>query len=624
METSRYSWEQMPEYYHASYFNEQDYKNGKTFIIIDNITKREYKFPKTETIRNKFGEIQVILIIEDNLRNEEFIAWAISTSKDFINYVYNNWLTTNVLYHVVNHYEFPQIFDYNRTNQIKLSMTKDLWNIAFQRNKDVMRYIPKEYVTSEMINSLSEIKNPSIVNIDDKYLTPELFEIIYYNSDSENKLLLIPPAPSKRADAYNKYNGEGVKNLITKKIADDILSINIRTIWQIPKNFITKEIAIKAMETDPSLIAYVPVEYQTLKYQKMAIDKKPENLSLIDSNVLTDDMIYYALSKKGSVLSSVPKERRTLEICNYAISNYGNALKSVPNNIKNSELCFKAVKKNPKAIRYVPIELLNHEFVNNLNTAGVVIPMKSRSYVNECLIAHDKLDGQQYSFEDFVSNTPKLEINTNCSEIKLESLSGLLTDGSLKLLSKNNISTVEDLLNISDNNDLYNMLLNNSNTTCREILGAIRLLKCKYMGIDPMIIITDTKDDFKDMKVFGKEIGFSMRTENILCRAGISPKKLYELMHDPNKEAKLYRLRNAGDLVVQEIIFKMSIITDFYDEKEKKETSAKDKTIEELKEELIQIRTEIQRLNTRTDEISAILQEKIDEKNKNFVLKMNE
>ena len=623
MEESRYSWKQMPEDYNASYYNDKDYRDGKFFTVIDNKTKKEYQYPKIETRKDDYGRVYDQRIIDSDLWNEEFMGWAISTSKDFIEYVGQKWLTPAVLNYIVSHYEFPQIFGYHSYNQLKDTMTQDLWNKAYQRNKEVLAYIPNAYVTSEMVNYLGEVKNPSRYHVGYGKITPEVFKKMYFNSDTKHKLELIKPSPGELVNASEMiYFSAGVDNLISQEIAEDILSIDIRTIWHVPKKFITREAAIKAMETDPFLIAYVPAEYQTPEYQKSAIDKNPENISLIDPSVLTDEMIYYALSKRGSLLGCVPNERRTLEICEYAINSHGGALRNVPVNLKNSQLCFKAVVKDPSAIKYVPVEFLNQEFVSALTTAGVVIPIKNRSYVEKCLEANKKLEGQQLNPEEVESSIPKLDINSDYSNFRLESLSGLLTNVSLKALTEHNISTVGDLLNISDKSSLYNMLLNNPKGTYNEICGAIKLLKCKYMGIDPMINFTDTEDAREDMRDFGKEIGFSTRAVNVLRRAKISPKQLYELMHEPNRESILYNIRNSGNSIVQEIIFKTTIVTDFYDKKKaKEETATEDETIEGLNEELTQIRAEIQRLNARTDEILAKIQEKMLEKSKGGVLK---
>ena len=616
MEESRYSWKQMPEDYHASYYNTKDDKDGKKFVIIDNKTGREYIYPQFETRRNSEGRLYDQRIIDNALWNDEFMAWAISTSKDFVHYTGKEWFKPNVLDYVVEHFEFPEIFDYHLNREFRDVLTRDLWNKAFQRNKEVARYVPKEYMTSDMINSLGELKNLSLRNVEYEKLTPELFKKIYFNCDEEHKLSLLEPAPTYRTGRTN-----GVMTLMTQEVADDILGIDIRTIWNIPHKFITKEIANKAMDADPLLMQYIPAEYQTPEYQKKAIDTSPDYLSLIDPSVVTDEMIYYALSKRGTVLGSVPKEKRTFEVCEYAISRYGGALRNTPDNVKNAELCFKAVVKDPSIIKYVPVEFLTQEFVDSLNNAGVVIPMRNRGYVNECLTAHKKLEQQQLDFEETVSATPKLEINPNYSSIRLESIAGLLTEASLKVLAEQNILTVGDLLGVSDNNAFYGMVLNNPKATYKEIRGAIRLLKCKYLDIDPMITFEDTGDAYIDMRNFGEEIGFSSRVENILCRGRISPKKLYELMSDPNREKKLYHIRNIGNIAVEEILLKMTILTEYYDNKEKKtSTATEDETIEALNEELAQVRAEIQRLNARTDEILAKIQEKMLEKNKGGVL----
>lgn len=621
MEESRYSWKQMPEDYHASYYNFKDDNDGKDFVVIDNITGREYICPDYELSEDSQGRAYNHKVIDSDLCNDEFIAWAICTSKDFVHILGEKWFKPNILEYVVEHFEFPEIFRCYYLCIFQNALTRELWNKAFQRNKEVARYVPEEYMTSEMINSLGELKNLSFNTVLYKRLTPELFKKIYFNCDEEHKLSFL-----KQAHSYKTYitkddtNGEWA--LITQEVVDDILGINIRSIEYIPHKFITKEIANKAMDTDPILLQYIPAEYQTLEYQKKAIDTKPEYLSYIDPSVLTDEMIYYALSKRGSALRYVPKEKRTFEICEYAISSYGGALRNTPDNVKNTELCFKAVVKDPSMIKYVPVEFLTQEFVDSLNNAGVVIPMKNQDYVNECLTAHKKLEQQQLEFEKIVSAAPKLEINPEYSSIRLESIAGLLTVPSLKVLAEQNVLTVGDLLGVSDNNAFYGMVLNNPKATYKEIRGAIGLLKCKYLDIDPMITFEDTGDAYEDIKKFLKKIGFSTRTENVLLRERISPKSLYELMNDPNRYEKLHHISDAGDKVVQEILLKMTILTDFYDKKEKKvSTATEDETIKALSEELVQVRAEIQRLNARTDEILAKIQEKMLEKNKGGVLK---
>ena len=353
--------------------------------------------------------------------------------------------------------------------------------------------------------------------------------------------------------------------------------------------------------------------------QKTLIDNKPENISLIDSNVLTDEMIYYALSKRGSVLRCVPQERRTKEVCEYAISSYGRALRNVPNHIKTFEICLKAVAQDSNAIEFVPIEFLTEEFVSSLNNAGIVIPKKHSGYVDECLQIHKKLQNEIFNSEQTNSNELKLKLDDTCYNVELESLVVLIDEHVIKELKKININTVGDLLNISQNIEFYNMLLN-SLPLRTHICTAVKLLKCKYMNIDPMI-------GFPDESTWRDDLCFSMRIISVLSKTGChSLKQFYELIHNPDKEKILYRaVQGKGkreQSIVQEILAKGQIVVDFYDnKKEKEENATEDETIQLLEKELEQVRSEIQNLNARTDDILAKIQEKMAEKGKGGVSK---
>lgn len=614
----RYSWKQMSEEYNASYYNDKDYKEGRTFVIIDNKTGREYIYPQVETRQDKNGRIYDQRIIDSDLWNEEFMGWAICNSIDFINYMGEEWLTPNLLNYMVNNFKFPEIFSKFTEHSYKFGniLTKDLWIKAFQRNNEVVRYVPDHYMTNDMIESLSNLKNItfSYNSTLKSRLTPELFKKIYFNCDREHKLRLISPAPEYRATSYSD-----ITPLVTKEVAEDILSIDIRTIWRIPLEFISLENSIKAMESDITLIQYVPSQYQTPEYQKKLIDKNTSHISMIDSEALTEEMIYYALNKRGTALGGIPKERRTYEVCDYAVKLLGKALRHVPDEIKTSQMCFDAVVKDSSMIKYVPVEILNADFVNALNQAKVIIPMKYRGYVNECLEAHKKINSETID----LSKQPTIEINIVNNDdlnIRLEELQGLLTDNALKILINNNILTVKDLLEMSNNREFYSTILNERNSSYDEIVVAIKLLKCKFLDIDPFIDM----DPEKTMDETSQDFGFSVRTKNALRRAGFDTKQFFEVLQDNSREQKLLKCRNMGEKSLQEILFKTSIVIDYYDKKKKKQEEAKlteEETLESLNEELAQVRAEIQRLNARTDEILAKIQEKMLTQNKGGVLK---
>ena len=287
----KYSWKKMPENYNASYYNEIDYNEGKKFTIIDNETGKEYIYPQIETRKDANGHVYDQRIVDSELWNEDFMKWAICTTEDFINYVGDKWYTPQVLDYIVDNFQFPNIFSNSLNNHLRENMTRNLWNKAFLKNKEVARYIPKDFMTSDMVRALTKFKNVSLYNVNFNFLTPELFEKIYFNCDNEHRLHMLPIEADYRPEPW-----ENIQALITKKVAEDILSLDIRTIWIIPTQFISEEDANKAMDTNIMLLEYVPVQYQTQDYQKKLIDKNPSYISLINSIALTDEAIYCSSS----------------------------------------------------------------------------------------------------------------------------------------------------------------------------------------------------------------------------------------------------------------------------------------------------------------------------------------
>lgn len=596
----KYSWKQMPEEYNASYYNDKDYKEGRKFTIVDNTTGNEYVYPKIETRQGAGGQIFDQRIMEPALWNEEFMRWAICTSEDFINYVGSEWLTPSVMDYIVDNFQFPMIFSVSFNNELRDHMTRNLWIKAFENNNEVARYIPREFMTSDMVKTLADLKNVSLYNINTSYLTSELFEKIYFNSDKEHKLNIFSITPK-----YTE-SGEDISKLVTKKIADDILSIDIRTIWNIPAQFISQKDATKAMETDIKLLEYVPAEYQTLDCQKKLIDKNPSYISLINPVALLDETIYYALNKKGSVLASVPIERRTFEVCDYAVRTYAGALKSVPDGIKTPQMCFNAVVKDPSMIKYVPVDILNSEFIEMLNAVGVDIPVKFHSYIESCLEANRKLEGETINLDR--SNTIKLNFSSGYPGIKIETLGGLLSETNISFLKKHGVMTIEDLLQKSQNRDLYKMILDENVSGYKEIDVAIKLIKCKYLDVDPMIEF----DPEKTMEETAVDFGFSTRVKKCLMKKIYTQKEFLDILGDKHKEEKLLDIKNMGEKGVKEVIVKSSIILDYYDRhKNIDERKAKEEELKTLYEELDQVQAEIRRIEERSDELLFKLQEKL-------------
>lgn len=479
--------------------------------------------------------------------------------------------------------------------------------------------IPDKYLFEDIksLPSFEVVEGKNVVKYQD--ITQEIFDKLYFNSDDSYKQYLIKPVERfgryvTKKNSFSYMIGMNVEPLITKEIADDILSINISTIWHIPEQYITQEIATKAVNTSPFLISFIPARFQTIEIQKKVIDDNSFNLSLINPTVLKEEMIYYAINKDNKrILGSVPKERRTYDVCNYAVERYGEALRYVPNNLKTKELCIKAIKKSEKVIYHVPLELLTEDFIKELNDQGVIIPLKRLGYVRECLEVNRKLDEEVLEEEKVETSEEELKLDEESANIRLDSIPELLTADALKLLNNKEIYTVGDLLEKSQNPEFSGEFIKGK--LIREVRGVINLLKCKYLNIDPLI------DIYSDDKIFlgfwTSSIGICSRTDRAFAIHGITPKKFYEMMHSKFAIDQLYKIPNIGDRAVSEIMFKGGIIADFYDKKkQRREVATEDETIDDLNNELKQIKEEIEKLNKKTDMIIAKIQKKLLENNK--------
>ena len=91
-------------------------------------------------------------------------------------------------------------------------------------------------------------------------------------------------------------------------------------------------------------------------------------------------------------------------------------------------------------------------------------------------------------------------VNEDYNNIRLDSIPYLLNERGLKILNNMGINTVGELFAVSDNKDFDETLLNESISSYQEIFGVIRLLKCKYLGIDPLFDF----DSFDNNQVHSK------------------------------------------------------------------------------------------------------------------------
>jgi len=648
-ENARWQWKQMPGNYHASYYNEKDYSEGRTFVIVDTVTQQEYIYPKTETRKDENGRPYTQRIIDGSLWRKEFMYWACSTSPDFGLYLGEDWLDDKMLEILVSTPQNPRVI-----YKIKHKLNQELCEKAFATNPDVYTELPQQYLTPEMTEKYVSLPDASWYYIPTAMRNKEIFIKLYSNLSSENKIKLLKG---------NGYRIDYDPSYITKEMAEEVLGLDITVIERIPNDFITEDHSKKAIEVDGSYLRFVPMKYRTkklcekafnnnpaetiehipvqfhtLEMHKKVIDIRAVYISRIPEEVLSDEIIRYALSKSAASLGGIPEERRTEEICNYASSVSATAFSHIPNKYKTYDICLRAVMANPKLIKKVPVEVLNQQFVDALKLASVIIPSSAVGYIKECLLVHERLQQEDLSIKANEGKTGEEMLGEvkgyegEFTKIPLETVPGLLTQSTLNYLQSNEITTIGDLLTKATAPDFIISL--GKRNIVNEILGAAKLMKCKYLDEDPLI----SEDEEMDMDTLSEKMGFSVRTMNCLRRAGYTPSSFFELMRKPGiREIELLRIRNMGDNGVTEIVNKTQIVFDYHERHKKKESESSEKTssdvsqsntnpdagesLESLNEELLKLREEMRNLTARTDAVLAKIQQKMMEQTKGGVLK---
>ncbi len=201
--------------------------------------------------------------------------------------------------------------------------------------------------------------------------------------------------------------------------------------------------------------------------------------------------------------------------------------------------------------------------------------------------------------------------NEEYQNIRLDSIPYLLNDRGLTILKDMGVNTVGELFAVSEDKDFDEALLKKSISSYQEIFGVIRLLKCKYLGIDPLFDYNYDSDYFDNNHALVK-YGFSIKAYNKLARGGITPKKIFEIVTDKYGIQELLKVRNVGDSIAREVLYKGAILVDFYNKKNGVLKSGNDEDILILLENEVQeIQKEIQKLNNRTKTVLAMIQERV-------------
>lgn len=143
----------------------------------------------------------------------------------------------------------------------------------------------------------------------------------------------------------------------------------------------------------------------------------------------------------------------------------------------------------------------------------------------------------------------------------LANLTNFFSNNALIKLSEYQILTLKDLFEKFEDDDFSKSFEQTSIKLKNEILGTVKLLRCKYFGENPQI----------DYDNFPSSFGFSSRIVqafSLYSNVGISPEILLEMARNDDF-SQLIRRRNIGVSAVQEIRNKVMIIYNYYIEKKK-------------------------------------------------------
>lgn len=215
---------------------------------------------------------------------------------------------------------------------------------------------------------------------------------------------------------------------------------------------------------------------------------------------------------------------------------------------------------------------------------------------------------------------------TELNHIKLDELECFFSTPARKIISQMNVSTLGELLSLSETKEFINYFIYDSSTKIsplyQEIVGTLKLLKFKFLGIDPKI----------NEKFTLEELGISSRASNGILRYKhcvpfkaeeverfYAENNIIELINHLSNEQVLKesfsKTRTVGVDVVKEVQSKFIILKQYFDGKEKSKgvDSSTNVTNDELKQLYIELEELLKQQSVLNEQI-LIIQNRINEK----------
>ena len=521
----RYTWDQ---WNNGRVFNYDDCIKGIRYIVYDWVTHKSFEFPETIIKGDK-----VLFLIPKKLQNSDFFEWLCKTSPD-------GWRILPP--------EFKR--DNSSTDPID-----DLGNDEL---------IKEHYSKASLTRKKELIRNGHMNGL---LKTEDLKELINYRIILERK----------RVD-YDLWENIP-KDLIDEEIAKKMFSCNSEYVRYIPEEYLTDEMVKTALIEGKKIICSIPNTFLTKENIELALINDPKEVFKLPEDI-RDKYLSFAVSLRGQILANIPREKKTAELCRLAFANNYLAFKYIPHEFKTQDMCLRALAGNPRLIKYVPITLLNEDFLEILEDLGIRIDEKDYSYIKEALRVNKSLDIPT-SEEDINYDA---NISPEIANIHIRDLYEFFSSNAQTTLEEAKIHTLGDLFKLSEKQDFARYFIDKK--AFNEIFGTAKILRCKFLGEDPLISIES--EELEPLELYHK-LGFSTRVINALRHNPYctSTKSFLEKVTSPDAEKKLKGIRNLGPNGAKEVITKTNIVIDYYKNKESLKTDNTEETaIQELNDEL--------------------------------------
>jgi len=296
-------------------------------------------------------------------------------------------------------------------------LDQHICNELFYKNFNVYKYLPKEFITIQMVETISSTPNFYSYEIFDEHLNDIVIDNLinngFTNTIKFNKNLLT----YKQWIKYCQINGFKVFRYIPKKFQDKnmlktsltnyvkrdinfddiplelldneicelLISINGSLLNKIPYNLKTKKMYQQAYINVPSI--KIPLEYLNDDIYVAMIKKNPiiNYINKIPEHLLTKELWEDLLSNNSHLSSNVPKKFLSSTFYENVITKGDFPIRIIPRIYMNNKICDLAISKNKHQLNNIPTEFktvelflkyykLYPEEISNILSVG--IPLK--------------------------------------------------------------------------------------------------------------------------------------------------------------------------------------------------------------------------------------------------------